>query len=150
MSASLKSLKVKAAKFCAYRERAASEVRQKLMKIGASEEEAEEVLSILVKENFLNEDRFGRAFALDKFRFNKWGKIKIRHALVRLQLDNLTIEKSLDCIEKEEYSRLIEQLASKKYSSLEGKANAKPKTVNYLMQKGFEYDEIKKCMSSLS
>ena len=64
--------------FCAYQERSQLEVRQKLYQSSFMGEDAEFVISELIKENFLNEERFARSFARGKFRMKQWGKIRIK------------------------------------------------------------------------
>ena len=67
--------------YCAYQERAQQEVRDKLYELGMTMDEVEEIMSDLIAENFLNEERFAVQFAGGHFRIKGWGKVKIQHAL---------------------------------------------------------------------
>ena len=67
---------------------------RKLYELGADEEVAEEVIVYLIGENFINEERFAKAFAGGKFRIKKWGKIKIKQALKEKGLSPLLYQKS--------------------------------------------------------
>ena len=63
--------------FCAYQERAQQEVRDKLYELGMTMDEVEEIMSDLIAENFLNEERFATQFAGGHFRIKGWGRVKI-------------------------------------------------------------------------
>jgi regulatory protein len=67
--------------YCAYQERAQQEVRDKLYELGMTMGEVEEIMSDLIAENFLNEERFATQFAGGHFRIKGWGRVKIQHAL---------------------------------------------------------------------
>ena len=73
--------KIRITKYCVYQERAHAEVEQKLYSFGLFANEVEELLAWLITENFVNEERFAKAFAGGKFRLKKWGKIKISQQL---------------------------------------------------------------------
>lgn len=144
-SSALKTLKPKAARFCAYRERSVSEVRIKLKALGASESDAEILIKELIQENFIDESRYAQAFASDKFRFNKWGKIKIRQLLRQKQVDEDEIESALEKLSKQEYQEMIKSLVAQKLKGLPTElepSQKKQKVIRFLLQKGFEYDLI--------
>ena len=67
---------IKAAKYCAYQERTQQEARQKIYSYGIFGDEAEEVICMLIEDNYINEERFAIAYAGGKFRIKKWGKLK--------------------------------------------------------------------------
>lgn len=73
--------KLKAEAFCAYQERAQQELRDKLYEWGLHADEVEEIISELIVDNFLNEERFAIAYVSGKFRMKGWGKIKIKQGL---------------------------------------------------------------------
>lgn len=144
-SASLKTLKPKAARFCAYRERSVSEVRTKLKTMGASEADTAILIQELINENFIDEGRFARAFTLDKFRINKWGKVKIRQQLRQKQVDEDEIENALNALLINEYQEMIKSLIEQKQKSLpvdQEPNQKKQKVIRFLLQKGFEYELI--------
>lgn len=144
-SASLKVLKPKAARFCAYRERSVTEVRTKLIALGASESDTDTLIKELIRENFIDESRYASAFASDKFRFNKWGKVKIRQQLRQKQLDEEEIDKALGQLPLEEYREMIRSLAEQKLKGLPQDlepGQKKQKVIRFLLQKGFEYEMV--------
>ncbi len=134
--------------FCVYRERCHQEVRSKLLAEKIYGEELEEIMSILIQENFLNEERFAMAYAVGKFRQNKWGKTKIKMEFLRLNVSTYCINKGMEAIDEEEYEETIENLWNKKYETLRDSKEfvKKQKTLNYLLSKGFEYELIKNLM----
>lgn len=136
--------------YCAYQERCNYEVRNKLWKLGFWGDWADDIVMHLIDENFLNEERFARSFARGKFRFKKWGKIKIRQKLfekrVAKKLINFAIEKE---IEDEVYWQTLTKLLDKKDKTLkeEDIFVRKKKIYNYLFQKGFESGLIWKAIN---
>ena len=67
--------------YCAYQERCHAEVRDKLYSFGLNKIEVEEIISELITENYLNEERFAIHYAGGKFRMKQWGKNKIKQSL---------------------------------------------------------------------
>ena len=53
----------KAKHYCAYQERCHSEVKEKLYGFGLHKNDVEEILSKLIEEKYLNEERFAVHFA---------------------------------------------------------------------------------------
>jgi regulatory protein len=126
--------------YCGYQERCHSEVKEKLFSLGVGKSEREEIVAMLIEENYLNEERFAIAFAGGKFRIKQWGKIKIRSELKKRRVSDFCINNALKQIGDKEYLLTIKRLADKYSSSLEGEPEIvrKKKTIDYLMQKGFE------------
>ena len=79
-------LKIK--RYCAYQERSHKEVMDKLYSWGFYKKEAELLLSQLIEEGYLNEERFAILFAGGKFRIKHWGKKKIEQALKEKQVSS--------------------------------------------------------------
>ncbi len=142
---SLKPYLSKAAKYCATQERAPSQVSAKLLQWGVAEDETEDILSELRKLDFLNEKRFCRAYCRDKFRFNKWGKVKIRQQLRMLGFSDDRIDEGLNEIPKESYEQMIRALIEARKSQRQVDSPIeKQKLTRYLLQKGFEYESFSK------
>ncbi len=66
--------KTKAARYCAYQERTQQEVRDKLYSYGLYTDMVEEVLTELIMEGFVSEERYAQAYCRGKFMSNKWGE----------------------------------------------------------------------------
>ena len=139
-------------RFCAYQERAQQEVRDKLYEYGMSKDQVEEILSDLISENFLNEERFAMQFAGGHFRIKGWGKVKINHALKQKRVSAYNIKKALQSIDLDAYEKTLESLATKKWNSLKGERGLSKmaKTQAFLYQRGFEPQLIRPVLQKLN
>jgi regulatory protein len=139
-----KEAKVKAAAYCAYQERTQQEVRDKLYSYGLYGNEVEEVIADLIAENFINEERFAKAYAGGKFRMKKWGRKKIRHGLLQHGISDYCIRVGLEEISDEDYGRTLESLIDKKWSSImeDDDYKRKNKVAVYVIGKGYEPDLV--------
>jgi len=138
--------------YCAYQERCHKEVREKLYGFGLNKMEVEEIISTLISENYLNEERFAIQFAGGKFRMNQWGKIKIKQALKFKQVSDYCIRKSLKEIDPKEYEKTFHKLADQKLKTLKSEKNIftrKKKLQDFLLQKGFEIEMIRTMVNNL-
>lgn len=127
--------------YCAYQERCHSEVRTKLLELSYRGHELEEVISLLIAEGFLNEERFARSYCRGKFRLKRWGREKIIHQLKARQVSEYCIKKGLEEIEDAEYLEVLKQLFLKKLEALQAEKSIwrkKQKLLQYLRGKGFE------------
>jgi regulatory protein len=136
----IKEAKIKAARYCAYRERAPLEIRQKLGTLGLNEIQIEQILHELTKDGFVNEQRFATAFAGGKFRLKKWGKLKISHSLKNLEITESNIRKAIDSLAADEYLKVLRDHIKKKRQSLR---ISDPFVINhkiaqFVISKGFE------------
>lgn len=137
--------------YCAYQERSHSEVREKLYSLGVWKKDHDEILSTLIEENYLNEERFAIAFAGGKFRMKQWGRVKIRYELKQRDVSEYSIKKALQQIDNEDYIKTAEKLLRDKYASLKSEQYLvrKKKTMDYVLQKGFEPELIKQLVANL-
>lgn len=138
--------------YCAYQERCHSEVREKLYSFGLHQDEVEEIISGLITENYLNEERFAIHFAGGKFRMKQWGKIKIKQALKYKQVSDYCIRKALKEIDSTEYEKTFQKLVLQKVKSLKGEKNIfikKRKLQDFLLQKGFETNMIREATNNV-
>ena len=131
----------KIGQFCAYQERNHKEVKEKLYSYGLYKDQVEELMSKLIQENFLNEERYAIAYAGGKFRAKDWGKNKIKYGLKQHQVSDYCIKKALKTIDDEEYVKTLQKLYAAKEKTLKSEKNIfikKRKIQQYLMQKGYE------------
>ncbi|MBL56153.1 MAG: RecX family transcriptional regulator [Flavobacteriales bacterium] len=134
----------KMAKYCAYQERCQSEVRQKLKSFSLCEEEIESIICELIDQNFLNEERFAKAFVRGKFNQKDWGKNKIKQHLFQKEISAYCIKKGLEEINESDYLNKLERLVYKKKRTLKfsNQFNLNQKVARYLIGKGFESDLV--------
>lgn len=138
--------------YCTYQERSHYEVKQKLRELGIRTSEQDEIVAALIDEDYLNEERFAIQFAGGKFRMKEWGKKKILYGLKEKRVSEYCIKKALASIDEEDYLKTLDKLAEGKYELLkeETPMERKKKTIDYLIQKGFEYDLINKAVTSIA
>ncbi|MBX2938742.1 MAG: RecX family transcriptional regulator [Ferruginibacter sp.] len=137
--------------YCAYQERCHREVRDKLYSFGLYTPEVETLLSALIEEQFLNEERFAIAFAGGKFRMRQWGKLKIARELKTKGVSAYCIKKALRTLDESAYLATLQMLAEKKWATLSGhKAIRQQKVVRYLLQKGYEYERMVPVLKNLT
>jgi regulatory protein len=142
----------KAKQYCAYQERCHSEVKEKLYSFGLHKNEVDELLSNLIEENYLNEERFAFQFAGGKFRIKQWGRIKIKYALKQKQVSEYCIKKALTAINETDYSRTLKKLFDQKLKALQPEKNMfikKRKLQDHLMQKGFEANLVRELITKI-
>ncbi len=134
----------KAMRFCAYQERSYRQVREKLYEWGLCSDDVENMLTRLANDNFLNEERFAKAFVSGKFRQNKWGRNKIKQGLKQEDISAFCTKKGLAEIDADEYDALLQKLVEQKWTSCLDKNifSKKQKVYNYMISKGFEGDLV--------
>jgi len=131
--------------FCSYQERCHSEVREKLYSYGLWKNDTEAILSQLIEENCLNEERFALAFAGGRFRMKQWGRVKINFELKQKRISEYCIRIALAQFEESDYLRTLRDLALDKWEKLRKEKNIfirKRKVQDYLLQKGYEPDLV--------
>jgi len=140
----IKEAKIKAARYCAYRERAPLELREKLEGQGLSGASLQQAFDELVQQGFVDEQRFALAFTQGKFRLKKWGKIKIEHHLRHFQISELTVQKALDSLPVDQYLHTLKSLIDqkKRQTKIDDPYVANHKIARYLLSKGFESELV--------
>ena len=131
--------------YCAYQERCHAETKQKLYSFGLFKTDVDRIVSNLIEEDYLNEERFAAAFARGKFRMKHWGRVKIAYELKQKNVSDYCIKKAVEQIEEEEYLEVLGKLAEEKLEELNGEKNElmrRKKVHDYLLQKGYERDLI--------
>jgi regulatory protein len=134
----------KAEHYCAYQERAQQEVRDKLEEWGMHGDVIENIISTLIESNFLDEERFAKAYALGKFNQKGWGRIKIKHGLRLKKVPDDLIKKALLGIDGDEYFGMLDKILTKKALLLpkEDIYKRNYKLQQYALSRGYESDLI--------
>ena len=137
--------------YCAYQERSHSEVVQKLWDLGVRKAEHDDIVTALIEDDYLNEERFAIQYAGGKFRMKDWGKKKIYYGLKEKQVSTYCINKALQSIPEDDYLKTLRQLAEKKYNTLKGEQYMirHKKTQDYLLQKGYEPELVGSVLKNL-
>ena len=130
----------RAAALCSGSEHCSSEIRKKLLLWGLSPTQVEKAIGFLIDEKYIDSRRFCRAYCLDKFRYNHWGRIKISQMLRMLELDSSDINEGLDAIPEEEYQEVLHHVLEQKNKQLKDSDPyiRKGKLVRHALSRGFE------------
>ena len=130
----------KAAACCAASEQCAADIRKRMERWGLDAACQQTVVARLEKEKFIDETRYARCFVRDKFRYNGWGRVKMVQALRLKGISPSCIEKAMDEIEEEEYSRTLQKLLQSKARTLKGGTDYERngKLVRFGLSRGFE------------
>ena len=126
--------------FCAIQDRCQWEVEKKMKEWEISDEIIENILTDLILDKFVDEQRFSESFCRGKFRIKRWGKVKIKNELKIKKISKNCIDKGLLQIENKEYLEVLKYLYIKKRNSLKDTNQfiRKGKIAKHLQQKGFE------------
>jgi len=130
----------KARGYCASSERCVMDVEQKLRQWKAEDITIQKIINRLGKEDFLNEERYAKAFASGKLRHNKWGRNKIIYALQRKHIPELYIQIGIGEIDEEEYLNTLKAVLSSKKIDESDAWKRDNKLVKYAVQKGYQAD----------
>jgi regulatory protein len=125
---------------CSRREYCCDDIHNKLSLWGVENNDVGKILGILINDNFINESRYAIAFVRDKFKYNKWGKVKIAAHLRSKKLPPDIINSALDSIDNNLYNKLLRELieAHRKSVKAKNQYDLKAKLLRYGLSKGFE------------
>lgn len=138
-----KNALARAAALCSQREYCVSQIEEKLVAWGQSTEACERIISKLIEERFIDEARFSRAYALDKMRYNHWGRVKIRQMLRMLGVSNADREAAIAELPDGEYFSILRHLVEQKLPTVKARSEyeLRGKLLRFLTGRGFELDE---------
>ena len=141
---SLNEAKGRAQKYCAYQERSQKQLRQKLYDLGLYKDEVEALISDMILEGFINEERFARSYVGGKFRMKKWGRQKILLGLKQHDISEYCCKKGLEEIDEQEYQQVLTVLLSKRFAKLDedNMYIKRNKVASFAISKGFEADLV--------
>jgi regulatory protein len=131
-------------RYCSYQDRCHQEVERKLREMGMHSDARAHIIAELISDNFLNEERFSKAFSRGKFNQKHWGRIRIKMELKARGLSDYNIRSGLKELEEEEYRERFREVASKAWESLnpDSGLQSKKKFWNYLTYRGWEPELI--------
>ena len=147
----LEELLHKAASYCSISEHCISEVEDKLNAWCIECDDKAKIINRLIDEDFINEKRYCAYFVKDKFRFNKWGKVKISYALKQKGLSDELINAALQTIDEGEYDEMLAALLKTKLTGLkyEFEYEKQGKLFRFAQSRGFESNVINRVMRNI-
>lgn len=148
------------ARLCSASEHCRQEMADKCEQWGLTPEEVRRVVGRLVKEGFVDDSRFAPLFVKDKARFAGWGPIKVRMQLKAKGVDDDLAEQAIDSFPSDEWHAILLKALAAKLRTAKAPEEADDgiaygsklyaSLVRFAMQRGFEYDEIRKAIGELA
>jgi regulatory protein len=134
----------KASAICSKQEYCRSEIQKKLIKWNIEQTDQEKILDRLEEEKFIDESRFASFFVRDKFRFNRWGRQKIRWQLRGKGIPEEVIDEAIEEIDEEAYQESLDAVMRDKLRQIRDKEPIKKKAalIRNALSKGYEYPEV--------
>ena len=135
---------------CSTSEQCLSDIEAKIIRYDLTEEERTRILRHLVEEKYIDDRRYAEAFVRDKYRFNKWGRIKITQGLRMKGIDKETISNAMGVIDEQEYLDILQDLIKAKRKSTRGKSayEINGKLIRFATGRGFEFSAIRTCLGT--
>tara|TARA_B110000046_G_scaffold173759_1_gene196656 strand:- start:8175 stop:8651 length:477 start_codon:yes stop_codon:yes gene_type:complete len=143
---SFQEVLLKLMRYCSYQERSSFEVKQKLREYALPADKVEEIMDLLVDDNFIDEDRFAALFVRGKVKVKRWGVYKIREGLSRKGVSSDEMAKAIATIDQETYIENLNYLVDRKLDLSREHGEDISKMYRYLKSKGYEGDKISKVL----
>ena len=140
--------KTRAEAYCSAAEHCRSEVRAMLERHGAEKPDIENIINHLLREGFIDESRYARAFVHDKVRFAKWGRVKIAQALWQKRIPQDITDAALESIDYDEYLAALKDVVKAKFRTVKGATEyeRKMKTMRSVCSRGYEPALVRKLL----
>lgn len=134
---------------CAQGEHCQWEMTEKLRKWELSDEAQARIMERLVKDRYVDDERFARAFVMDKVRYNKWGRRKVEQALWQKHIDEDIRQMVLNDVSDEEYLSVLRPLLKQKRRSTKADSEweMNQKLLRFALGRGFTFDIIRQCLN---
>jgi regulatory protein len=135
---------LKASYYCSLSEHCIQKVREKLVQWETPKELIQPIIDRLLDGDYINEERFARAFVKDKFRFNHWGRVKITTHLKALNISSENISIAMQEIDDEEYEKMLDEIVEKKRKTIKNGTDyeIRAKLLRHALSRGFEYNLV--------
>ena len=137
------------AALCAQAEHCQQEMRDKMRRWELDETVQNRIIDRLIKERYVDDERYARAFVKDKIRYNKWGRRKVQQALWQKHIDADIQQRVLDEIDEKEYLDILRPLLKQKRKSIKAESDYEQnqKLVRFALGRGFGFDIIRQCLN---
>ena len=134
---------------CAQAEHCQQEMRDKMKRWDIDPAVQDRIITRLVKERYVDDERYARAFVKDKIRYNKWGRRKVQQGLWLKHIDDDIQERVLGEVDDSEYLAVLRPLLKQKVRSIraENDYERTQKLVRFALGRGFTFDIIRQCLN---
>ena len=136
------------AALCAQAEHCQQEMRDKMRRWELDETVQNRIIDRLIKERYVDDERYARAFVKDKIRYNKWGRRKVQQGLWQKRIDADIQQRVLDEIDEKEYLDVLRPLLKQKRKSIRAASDYElnQKLARFALSRGFTFDLIRQCL----
>ena len=136
------------AALCAQAEHCQWEMKEKMRRWELSDETQARVMERLVRERYVDDERYARAFVKDKVRYNKWGRRKVEQALWQKHIDEDIRQRVLDEVDNEEYLTVLRLLLKQKRKTTKASSDYElnQKLLRFALSRGFTFDIVRQCL----
>ena len=133
---------------CARGEHCQQEMLDKMRRWEIDESVQARVMEYLLKEKFIDEERYARCFVEEKIKFNGWGRKKVEQALYMKRIPSSIYNPILDEVDEKNYEEILRPLLETKRKTVTGKSEyeIRGKLIRFALSRGFEMDEILKVL----
>jgi regulatory protein len=136
---------------CARAEHCKDDMLRRMQRWQVDEATQREVISYLVKEKYIDEERYARFFINDKIKYNRWGRRKVEQALYFKHIPREVYEPLLDDVANEDFESVLLPMLRNKEKNLKyaNDYEKRMKLLRFAMQRGFSYEQADKCINML-
>ncbi|MBR2881146.1 MAG: RecX family transcriptional regulator [Prevotella sp.] len=135
---------------CSTAEHCSHEMIEKMQRWQLADDAQARIIEYLVKEKYIDDERYARFFAKDKIHYNKWGRRKVEQAMWLKHIDGDIQRNVLDDIDDEEYLAVLRPLLKTKRKSVKASSDYEMnmKLIRFAMGRGFTMDIIRQCLDN--
>lgn len=137
--------KDKALRLLTFRSHSEKELKDKLRRAGAEDNDIENIIEFCKEYKFINDEDFARRKARDLKNLKKYGKRRIRSELFSVGIDAETIESVIMEIDFDDEEDALYPLVVKKLGG-DFEKKSVDRCIRYFMYRGYEFSDIKRCV----
>lgn len=133
---------------CARAERSSGDAFRLMSRWGVERSEQPKILEQLIRERFIDDERYAAAFIRDKINLNGWGRFKIQSALSQKGVAKQIIDEQLSLIDSDRMAQRLQELIVRrirttKYST---KYQLRDKLIRYGASQGYDFSSVKEAV----
>ncbi len=129
---------------CARAETCVFDARRLMSRWGVPAPEQEDILARLLRDRFIDEERYAGAFVRDKLNFSRWGTRKIAEALYQKHIPALLIRQAMEQAEGIAMADRLESDLRRKNSAIreENPYKRREKLLRFGTSRGYDYETV--------
>ena len=134
---------------CSQAEHCTYEMLEKMRRWELADDAQARIMEYLVREKYVDDERYCRLFVKDKIRYNKWGRRKVEQALMQKRISRDIYQPVLEEVDDEEYLTILKPLLQNKRRQLKAMSEyeANGRLIRFAISRGFTMDIIRQCIN---